>query len=289
MSSLTDTLISDTFDSLIHSNGSPLPVSGLVNLYDGAGSKSSLSIGRESNGITVSGKITSDTLTVGSINYPTSNGTVGHFVYQQTPTQWGYLSEIPVNSLADLSPSPANNYRNPITGIAVNAKGMITGISDISTYGATANTSPHGSPSVSVTPVNDAQPGIVLPALDQWVKIDLTNDGSGSGSLASILDSTKAITGFLRSSGVVDHGGKGTFIQATFDISANGPKFPVLYDIPVNSSDKRGLGGSFYCPVIRETSGGVERAYIYLRNTGGPSDTSVNSTSWILTITAQHI
>lgn len=284
MSSLTDTLISDTFDSLIHSNGSPLPVSGLINLYDGAGSKSSLSIGRESNGITVSGKITSDTLTVGSVNYPTSNGTIGNILYQQTATQWGYLSQIPTNSIADLSPSPANNYRNPITGIAVNAKGMITGISDISTYGATGNTTPHGSPSVGVT----GSP-IELLSINEWVKIDLTNDGAGTGTLASILDSTKAITGFLRSVGVVDHGGKGTFIQATFDTATDGPKFPVLYDIPVNSSDKRGLGNSFYCPVIRETSGGVERGYIYLRNTGGPGDTSVNTTTWILTITAQHI
>jgi hypothetical protein len=295
MSSLNDTLISDTFDSLIHANGNVLPVSGLIDLYDGSGNKSSLSIGRDTSGIKVAGKVTADTLTVGSVNYPTLNGTIGHIVYQQTATQWGYLGQIPSSLLETLSPSPAKTYSNPITSITVNSKGQVTDVVEIDDFKASKNIIAHHAPHVSVTSTAIIIPAS-LSAVSSWVRIDLTNDGLGSTNpdlpTASVINSTKAITGFLRSSGVVDHGGKQTFIQATPSpnlLNGTNPyMYPVLYDIPTNSSDQRGLGGMFYCPVSKETSGGVERNVIYLRNRGDGSST-LNATSWVLTIIAQHV
>jgi len=295
MSSLNDTLISDTFDSLIHANGNVLPISGLIDLYDGSGNKSSLSIGRDTSGIKVAGKVTADTLTVGSVNYPTLNGTIGHIVYQQTATQWGYLGQIPSSLLETLSPSPAKTYSNPITSITVNSKGQVTDVVEIDDFKASKNIIAHHAPHVSATGTNAITIPASLSAVSSWVKIDLTNNGianDGSETIASVLPSTKAITGFLRSSGVVDHGGKQTFIQATPNpnlLNGTNPyMYPVLYDIPVDANDKRGLGGMFYCPVSKETSGGVERNYIHLRNRGDGSST-LNATNWVLTIVAQHV
>ena len=58
--SLTNTNISDTYTSVLHVNGEPLPATGLQSVYDGYGNKSSLEIGRANRGITVTGKIRTD-------------------------------------------------------------------------------------------------------------------------------------------------------------------------------------------------------------------------------------
>ncbi len=58
--SLTNTNISDTYTSVLHVNGEPLPATGLQSVYDGYGNKSSLEIGRAKQGITVTGKIRTD-------------------------------------------------------------------------------------------------------------------------------------------------------------------------------------------------------------------------------------
>jgi hypothetical protein len=296
MSSLTDTLISDTFDSIIHANANPIPISGLVNLYDGEGNQSSLSIGRSGNGIDVSGKITTDDLTVGNINFPKLNGVIGSIVYQKTATEWGYLEDgIGSNLLQSLSPSPAKTYTNPIASITVNSKGLVTNITELGSFRTSKNIVAHHSPHVSVT--GSTSP-IVLPASsNEWVRVDLTNDGLGTEDpaklTASVIDETRSITGFLRSTGKVVHGGKQTFIQATpspsiVNEAGSNYLYPVIYDIPVNADDQRGIGASFFCPVARETVGGSpNHAVIYLRNRGNGS-TDVNATSWVLTITAQH-
>lgn len=58
--SLTNTNISDTYTSILHVNGEPLPATGLQSVYDGYGNESSLEIGRANQGITVTGKIRTD-------------------------------------------------------------------------------------------------------------------------------------------------------------------------------------------------------------------------------------
>ena len=44
--SLTNTNISDTYVGVLHAQGAPIPSTGLVDVYDGAGNKSALKIGR---------------------------------------------------------------------------------------------------------------------------------------------------------------------------------------------------------------------------------------------------
>jgi hypothetical protein len=57
MNSLAEQYIADTFDGLLHVGGSPLPISGRVTVYDGSGNTSALSIGKGSNGVTVTGEL----------------------------------------------------------------------------------------------------------------------------------------------------------------------------------------------------------------------------------------
>ena len=56
--SLTDQDISATYKGLIHAQGSTLPNTGQVRLYDGDGSVAALSLGANSNGATVYGNLT---------------------------------------------------------------------------------------------------------------------------------------------------------------------------------------------------------------------------------------
>ena len=63
---LTQTKISDTYGGVLHSKGEALPVSTLIDIYDGLGNKSSLKLGRACNGATVCGPFTCDTLTTTS-------------------------------------------------------------------------------------------------------------------------------------------------------------------------------------------------------------------------------
>ena len=54
---LTDTNISTTYAGVLHAQGEPIPPTGLKVVYDGVGNKSSLSVGREGEGIRVTGTI----------------------------------------------------------------------------------------------------------------------------------------------------------------------------------------------------------------------------------------
>lgn len=293
MSSLSDTLISNTFTSLIHTNTNPLPINGLVDLYDGIGNKSSIAIGRENSGAKVSGLLSTDQLKVGDVSYPTNNGSVGSLLYQQTSTSLGYLNSLPSTFLESLDPSPAKTYSNPIKSITVNSKGLITNVVEIDDIKATKNMIAHVAPLATVTSTP-----IIIPAstssASSWVKIDLTNNGVEGGT-ASVISDTKAISGYIRSRNKVVHGGKWTFIQATPNPSwtiVNGEEtqyiYPAIFDIPKDADDERGLGAMFFCPVSKETTpDGITRSYIYLRNRGSGTE-SVNATEWTLTIIAQH-
>jgi hypothetical protein len=55
--SLTNTNVSETYVGVLHAEGAPLPASGKADIYDGFGNKSALSLGREGNGIEVSGSL----------------------------------------------------------------------------------------------------------------------------------------------------------------------------------------------------------------------------------------
>ncbi len=55
--SLTNTNISDTYPGVLHAKGEPIPASGLQDVYDGFGNKSSLKIGRAGQGIDIDGDL----------------------------------------------------------------------------------------------------------------------------------------------------------------------------------------------------------------------------------------
>ena len=62
---LTDTNISTTYAGVLHAQGEPIPATGLKAVYDGVGNKSSLSVGRDGQGIKVTGTIEADAIAVG--------------------------------------------------------------------------------------------------------------------------------------------------------------------------------------------------------------------------------
>ena len=55
--SLTNTNVSETYVGVLHAEGAPLPASGKADIYDGFGNKSALSVGREGEGVEVSGTL----------------------------------------------------------------------------------------------------------------------------------------------------------------------------------------------------------------------------------------
>ena len=55
--SLTNTNISDTYTGVLHAKGEPIPASGVQDVYDGFGNKSSLKIGRAGQGIDIDGSL----------------------------------------------------------------------------------------------------------------------------------------------------------------------------------------------------------------------------------------
>ena len=59
---LTNTTISETYVSLLHSNGEILPATGQEWIYDGCGNKSSIKLGRACNGLTVCGTLSCENL-----------------------------------------------------------------------------------------------------------------------------------------------------------------------------------------------------------------------------------
>mgnify|MGYP003630523599 CR=1 FL=1 len=70
---LTDTNISTTYAGVLHAQGEPIPATGLKVVYDGVGNKSSLSVGRDGQGIRVTGTIIADSIAVGGGGLDTSS------------------------------------------------------------------------------------------------------------------------------------------------------------------------------------------------------------------------
>lgn len=66
--SLTDTNINETYVGLLHAQGATMPLLGQVRLYDGSGKQSSIAVGINSNGMTVSGLLSADTVTTPVVN-----------------------------------------------------------------------------------------------------------------------------------------------------------------------------------------------------------------------------
>ena len=76
---LTDQHIKNTYTGLLHTQGEEIPSSGQVDVYDGSGNKTPISIGREGEGLTLTGPVK-----LGELEYPTdnSNTTIGAVMVQ---------------------------------------------------------------------------------------------------------------------------------------------------------------------------------------------------------------
>jgi len=129
MSTFQGKLIADSYTGILHSEGE-IPSSGKTPVYDGLGNTSSLSIGRNGNGATVSGQLSASNLKVGTQGYPSTTGSVGSIVIQETSGSLGYTTSLSGSYLSDLSPNPADRYKS-IDYIDVNSKGLVTKIKEI--------------------------------------------------------------------------------------------------------------------------------------------------------------
>jgi hypothetical protein len=77
-SSLTNTNISETYVGILHAMGTALPPNGQQHIHDGDGNRTALKIGREGQGVTINGGITTNnsfilnalTVPVSSASYP---------------------------------------------------------------------------------------------------------------------------------------------------------------------------------------------------------------------------
>lgn len=128
MSSLFNQYISNTYTGVLHAGGTAIPESERVDIFDGEGNKTSLSLGRENNGLnvtgpsnftgnmtvtesltigggaTITGQVNTGTLKVGGVNYPSTNGTVGNLLYQATANTIGFVNpdDIFINDSSDV-------------------------------------------------------------------------------------------------------------------------------------------------------------------------------------------
>lgn len=103
---LTNINISDSYKGLIHANGASLPSPSIQQpLYDGSGQKSSLSIGVEGVGASISGPLSvSGQLSAGAFTYPVLPATNGYVLTQVNSTT------LALTGILDILRSTSSNY-----------------------------------------------------------------------------------------------------------------------------------------------------------------------------------
>lgn len=158
--SLTDTNIDETYVGLLHAQGATMPLLGQVRLYDGSGKQTSIAVGINSNGMTVSGLLSADILTTPTVNAlavnsPTtakawvnfsSNGTLG----DQTIAAGGAFKITKVTRSIDAVIPNMFNYT------AVIAPGTL--VSDSYTYSLTLSQSKNNNTTVVYAFVDSSSP-----------------------------------------------------------------------------------------------------------------------------------
>lgn len=126
MSSFTDQKVSDTYSSILHVTGASLISNEKIDVYDGVGNRSALSLGTYNSGADIAGPLACDNITVGELSYPNTPGTEGQILIQGADGI-EFSSSINSSSLEDLSPDPSGTYNDgPITSIKINSKGLVT-------------------------------------------------------------------------------------------------------------------------------------------------------------------
>ena len=117
--SLTDNQIALTYKGVIHAQGAELPSNGTVNLCDGNGNASSLSIGKTNGGLSITGG-----LTAGQLSYPTTTSTNG-YILAQINSQTVALTSI--NEIMRTAGAVADGTYSGVQNIVIQ-NGIITSI-----------------------------------------------------------------------------------------------------------------------------------------------------------------
>ncbi len=127
MSTLEDVFISDSYQGLIHANKVALPATGQALMYDGSGQASSISIALSGGGATITGRLSSNNLTVGNLKFPNVAGNNRAIMVMTTNNQLTFVDKLSASYLADLYPNPEATY-NGVQSITVNSKGLVTSV-----------------------------------------------------------------------------------------------------------------------------------------------------------------
>jgi len=126
---LTDKLVKDTYKGVLHAQGESLPSTGTVDVYDGGGQQSSLSLGLSGNGGAISGGFSiSRQLSAGELKYTETDSLSGaYFPLISDGNKSVVFGQMTSRALIDLVPSPAGTYSS-VENITVNSKGLVTNI-----------------------------------------------------------------------------------------------------------------------------------------------------------------
>lgn len=126
---LQDYSVDETYQGVLHAGGVAMPATGLVDIYDGSGQKSSLAIGLTGEGIRISGSLSmTGALSSGELLFTNVDSISGAgFPLISNGEGTVDFGQISVDALEDLDPNPAGTY-SQIDSIEVNAKGLVTDI-----------------------------------------------------------------------------------------------------------------------------------------------------------------
>lgn len=83
---LTDNFVANTYKGLLHAQGEEIPASGEVDIYDGAGNKTDITLGRQT---TICGSASAGVLSAAGLAYPTGPGNKYDIVTQITDGDTG--------------------------------------------------------------------------------------------------------------------------------------------------------------------------------------------------------
>lgn len=253
MSSLTDLYISDSYTGLLHTGGSPLPVSGQITMFDGSGQVSALSLGIAGQGASINGTFTTTNLVVGTEHYPSTPGAVGSVLWQIDTNNLGFTNQLPGSILPSII--TAGTYEN-IKSIKVTAQGLVDNISEYDDSGGTT---------ISFTTYSSSPTslGSVVFIDDNWYKVTIT-DGFFSNAKAGIFF-LEPIDGQLL--GADHHTNK-------FIASPDKSKQYKILTVTCQDGNSTFSGSTqFQCPLGTENGNKV----IYFKRDGtSPTDTTLN-------------
>jgi hypothetical protein len=130
---LTDNFVANTYKGLLHAQGDEIPAVGEVDIYDGAGNKTDLTLGRET---TICTSLSAGVLSAAGLEYPTELGSKYDVVAQVTDGEndVGRLALQDISSLLCAGTTGLSSYEPPtdLTKVPIPTIecGIVTGITE---------------------------------------------------------------------------------------------------------------------------------------------------------------